>query len=183
MVLAPQPEFLQIPIVPVEKLVSATAAVLTTNSDDESTLALVAQHLTGKLVLPEYWSHRFPQCGVLISSCICGGDLSRRFQEASEAYPRRCWLLLEPVCMEFSLPCPTGIGQPILHPGKIDGIYSPSLYCRYAHYVRDGQGFFMLWDTEETLAQKLLLARQWGFLGYASVMDTAPVEKQGNIPV
>lgn len=176
MVLAPQPEFVHIPIVPVEKLMSSTAAVLTTNPADESTLALVAQHLTGRLVLPEYWSHRFPQCGVLISSCICGGDLSRRFQEASEAYPGRCWLLLEPVCMEFPLPCPTGTGQAVAHPSAYEGIYSPSLCCRYTHYVRNGQGFFTLWDTEETLAQKLLLARQWGFLGYAAPTDKAPVK-------
>lgn len=170
----PQPDFPQIPVLPIEKLRNSPAAVLTTNPNDEETLALVARHLADKLVLPEYWSQQFPQCGVLISSSISGGDLSRRFQQASEAYPHRCWMLLEPLCMEFPLPCPTGVGHAISQPPDRPGIYSPSLCCHYTHYLQNGHGVFALWDTDETRSRKLHLAREWGFLGFASSFDTAP---------
>ena len=93
--------------------------------------------------------------------------LAERVAEAAECYPRRCWLLLEPMAMEFSLPCPTGTGTPVPRPTEGNSFFSEALCCQYAHFVRNQQGFMLLWDTEHSLRQKMRLAKQAGFLGYA----------------
>lgn len=161
------PDFPRIPISSLDKLHSFPAAVLTTCPEDEQTLALVALHKGSSLVLPEYWSMHFPDCGVLISSAISGGDLFQRFQEASSCFPGRCWLHLEPLRTVFSLPCPTGIGADIDEIPDGPVFYSQALCCQYAHFSQCNQGRVVLWDTDETLEKKLQLARQAGFLGFA----------------
>lgn len=161
------PDFPRVPISSLEELHSFPAAVLTTCPEDESTLALVAMHKGASLILPEYWSMHFPECGVLISSAISGGDLSQRFQEAAACFPGRCWLHLEPVHAVFSLPCPTGAGAPMAEAPTGPSFFSQALCCQYAHFLQGNQGRAALWDTEETLEKKLQLARQAGFLGYA----------------
>lgn len=166
MVLASAPGFLHIPILTPETMTHTTAAILTTDMEQEDTLALMELHLGPKLVLPEFWANRFPRCGVLISSAICGGELRTRLRNATEAYPHRCWLLAEPQPVEFPLPCPDGCGRPAAQPTG-PSFYSQALCCQYTHFFRNHQGYFTLWDTEQTLAQKIALAKELGFLGYA----------------
>lgn len=166
MVLTSLPGFLHIPILTLETMSHTTAAVLTTDPDQEDTLALMEFHLGPKLVLPEFWANRFPRCGVLISSAICGGAFSARLRNAADAYPHRCWLLAEPNPIEFPLPCPDGCGRPVVQPSG-PSFYSQALCCQYTHFSRNHQSSFTLWDTEDTMMQKLALAKEFGFLGYA----------------
>ena len=112
-----------------------------------------------------------PQCGVLISSSLSGGTAMQRFSEAAEAAPGRCWLLLEWLSMEFPLPCPSGDGQALgkeaLHARLQDrqSFFDSGLCCAYTHWLEDGRGRMVLYDTADTLTQKVHLARQAGFQG------------------
>ena len=130
----------------------------------EVPLAALEKELGHKLLVPERWQYIFPQTGLLISSSISGGDLKSRFREAAERGPNRCWLLLEPMSMAFSLPCPDGQGQPV-EPPEAKGFYSEALGCRYVH----SPGQVILFDTDETLAQKRQWAMAAGFLGWLDI--------------
>jgi len=141
-------------------------ALLTRDRTDEAALIRQAERWGSRLLVPEVWRQILPQAGILISSSISGGTLRDRFLEAAAACPRRCWLLLEPLAMEFPLPCMSGIGKEITITNYRQQFYSEDLQCMYTHFIRDGQGFMVLWDTAETLLKKLELARDCGFQGY-----------------
>ena len=97
--------------------------------------------------------------------------LEQRLTEAAQAAPERCWLLLERLQHRFPLPCPTGQGTVLAEAalGQIlnahPSFFDSSLSCRYCHFLQDGQGYFVLYDTEETLRHKLELAKAAGFQG------------------
>jgi len=170
MVLSVIPDFPQIPILSMDAVspdFKTPIAVLTQDRQDEAELRLLARKLGPRLVVPEVWRDVLPQAGLLISSAISGGTLRERFLEAAAAAPRRCWLLLEPMRMEFPLPCPTGTGQSISAIDCRNVFYSEALCCQYTHFIRSGTGFMLLWDTDETLQRKLALAKSCGFLGFA----------------
>lgn len=141
-------------------------AVLTEDRQDENRLLALAEQFGPRLLIPEVWSQVLPQTGVLVSSALSGGTMAQRLAEAAESYPHRCWLLLEPMAMEFPLPCPTGNGVQMTTIDCDKQFYSEALCCQYAHFVRNQQGFVVLWDTEKTLQQKKELAKEAGFLGY-----------------
>lgn len=158
---APQPE-------PSNRLLSAMeqADYLAANWTDptvEVPLLALAQALGENLLVPERWQYILPQSGLLISSAISGGDLKHRFQEAAVAHPGRCWLLLEPMSMVFSLPCLDGQGQTVEKP-ETDGFFAESLGCRYVHTPEQ----VILFDTEETMEQKRQWAMAAGFTGWIS---------------
>lgn len=159
--------FVHLPVLTPEQLRGNPAAVITEDPAEESTLALLAAHMGSNLALPEFWGMHFPRCGVLISSAISGGNFAERLHEAAACYEGRCWLLVEPIRMRFPLPCPTGVGTPLDASPDLSGFFSRDLCCQYAHFCADHEGYFLLWDTEETIARKLLLAHEAGFLGYA----------------
>ncbi len=163
----PIADFLQLPVyTPDTAPTSAPTpiALLTRDRQSEAVLEQLALTLGSRLVLPEVWRDLFPQTGVLISSAISGGSLQARFREAAEQSPGRCWLLLEPMQTVFPLPCPTGQGSPApMEHGNV--FYSDTLCCQYTHFLRNGTGYMLLWDTEETLQQKCMLAKDCGFLG------------------
>ena len=162
------PDFPRIPIHALSAPpVSGPFAVLTQNREDETDLLSLAQQYGPNLVLPEVWSRLFPQAGVLISSSISGGSLKQRFQDAAQQYPDRCWLLPEPISMEFPLPCPDGTGLEIPGLHYDNQFFSEDLGCMYTHQIKDNRGFMILWDTEETMLKKQAWAKQAGFLGIA----------------
>lgn len=132
----------------------------------EPTLTVLAAHWGPHLLVPDVWQQLLPQAGLLISSAISGGELQQRFQEAP---PRRCWLLEEPLCMVFPLPCLTGQGTPISTVPDSAGFYSPSLGCCYIHQP----GRAILFDTDKTMARKRQLAKECGFLGYLRLSERA----------
>ena len=169
MVLRPHENFPEIPCCTLQTLPdlwSGPTAVLEWDRNDEDALRLLAQDLGPKLVLPEVWQDVFPYAGVLISSSISGGTLGLRLQEAAIRNPQRCWLLVEPMQMQFSLPCPAGVGMPICRPHTEHSFDSEALCCQYTHFIHNGHGAMVLWDTEQTLQRKLELAQYYGFQGY-----------------
>jgi len=120
------------------------------------------------LLVPEHWHSVLPQAELLISSSISGGDLRNRFQSLAAAHS--CWLVPERLCRAFPLPCPDGQGTPLPEPPQAEGFYSPSLGCRYLHWP----DHVILFDTEQTLEQKILLAKECGFRGVVSVLPDQP---------
>ena len=76
--------------------------------------------------------------------------------------------------MEFPLPCPDGIGTPISGPPEGHAFYSEDLCCYYTHYIRNSQGFLVLFDTEDSLSKKRVLAQASGFLGWAGPVEICP---------
>ena len=176
MVFSPIPDFPQAPVLSPEQAArlprsGGPAALLIRDRASAETVTARAARLGPRLLLPEVWSRLLPQTGVLISSAISGGTLKERFQDAARAYPHRCWLLPEPMGMEFPLPCPSGLGTPADLPTGGRSFYSDALCCYYSHFIRENQGIMVLWDTEETLRAKLELARDCGFLGWAAPED------------
>ena len=169
MVLPPIPNFPQIPCCTLQTVPAcpeAPVAVLETARDKEAELRVLAEALGPKLVVPEVWRDLLPHAGILISSSISGGTLKNRFDEAIRTAPRRCWLLLEQMQMEFPLPCPDGTGRRITVINYGNSFYSEALCCQYTHFCCNHKGFMVLWDTRETLLTKLELARAIGFQGY-----------------
>lgn len=138
-------------------------AFLTEDRQLEPLLRPLAARLGETLLLSEVWQVLFPRCGVLISSAICGGTFAQRLRDAPAG---RSWLLVEPVSMEFPLPCLSGQGRAVPRSSDTPAFYSPALCCQYTHFLRNNRGFFQLWDTEDTLKEKLRLAKDAGFLGY-----------------
>ena len=148
---APEPE---------EELLQAEAEYVVVDWPQPASPALAV--LDSRLLLPESWAHLFPQAGLLISSAMSGGDLRQRFREAAEH--RQCWLQLQPMAVVFTLPCPDGQGSPVSELPKSVGFYSEALGCRYVHTPQQ----VILFDTEETLEQKIRLAQECGFTGIIS---------------
>ncbi len=140
-------------------------AVLTCDYSDFPMLRQLADRHGSMLVVREVWRELLPQAGLLISSAISGGTIEQRFAEAVHAAPNRCWLLQEPIRMEFSLPCPSGIGNEITIIDYGQVFQSHALGCCYTHFIRDQRGFVRLWDTEDTLRKKAELAHAAGFCG------------------
>lgn len=123
-----------------------------------------------ELLVPEVWRNVLTEAGILISSAISGGTFAQRVSEAVQEAPGRCWLLLEPLSHVFSLPCPTGCGEPLtVLPQKRHYFFSPELCCRYACDL--DQGRMILYDTRESLTEKIRLAEEAGFCG---VVRTPP---------
>ena len=98
----------------------------------------------------------------LVMDYVSGGDLRQRFREAAEHW--QCWLQLQPMAVVFPLPCPDGQGSPVSELPKSAGFYSEALGCRYVHTPQQ----VILFDTEETLEQKIRLAQEFGFTGIIS---------------
>lgn len=170
MVLQPIANFPQIPCSALSSFPAAPAqptAVLTTDRRDEAALMNLAVKHGPKLVVPEVWRELLPQSGILISSALSGGTFRQRMEEAARISPKRCFLLLEPMQQQFSLPCSDGQGHQTTIMNYDHTFFSDALCCQYAHFSRHSQGIMVLWDTEESLQRKLELARQAGFLGYA----------------
>lgn len=106
-----------------------------------------------------------PEDTVLFSTQICGGNLEACLREAKTEYGEKLWLLLELMCHVFPLPCPDGNGLLISEAESqqlqaAHQVYdAPDFLCRYCTYSEKNCLFLHLFDTDETIAQKLLLAK------------------------
>ena len=150
---------------------AAFVAALWEQPETQEQLTSLAERLGPRLLLPEQWGQVLPQCGVLISSSVSGGSLSQRLKEAAQAAPRRCWLMLEWLAMDFTIPCPSGTGTALQREqlstllDAYPSFFDEDLSCQYLHFA-DGNTFHMvLYDTADTLARKAALAREAGFAG------------------
>ena len=135
-------------------------AVSTTDRKEEDRLLALQEHMGKRLVVPEVWKEVLPKASILISSAISGGSLEERF--ASVAKNRSCYLLIEPLKAAFPLPFPHGKELPCA-PIPEHSFFSKALCCYYAHFP----GSVVMWDTEESLKQKIQMANDLGFHGYA----------------
>ena len=139
------------------------------------------------LYVPEAYGRRAPHAGVLISSALSGGSLTRRLEEAGERFGReRVVLALEKRAEDFFLPAPTGCGQPLsreelaqrmarLRPSVF---FSRELCARYFTYMsRESGAHFVLFDDGDTLCRKVEVARRAGvtafFAPWAEIRDHA----------
>lgn len=159
---------------------AAYVAALWEQPEARDALTELAARLGPRLLLPEQWAQILPQCGVLISSSVSGGSLSQRLREAAQAAPRRSWLMLEWLAMDFTLPCPSGTGTQ-LHRDQLSGLldaypsyFDEDLSCQYLHYLENGACHMVLYDTADTLARKAALARNAGFAG-AVVLESRAI--------
>ena len=159
---------------------AGAATYVATLWNEIEALKSLAQILGPRLLVPEASAQALAQCGVLISSSISGGSFTQRLSEAAAAAPRRCWLNLEWLAMEFSLPCPSGEGR-VLEPAALEAVtdrrptfFDPDLVCRYCHEYRSGKGYMTLYDTAETLGQKAAMAKDAGFQGAVLLQSNAP---------
>ena len=134
-------------------------AVLEKDRDLELRLKELSEIMGPRLIVQEVWQELLPDTSLLISSAICGGEITERFRTAAKS--RACWLLLEPIKEVFSLPCLNALGTPAEAIPNGPQFYSEALCCYYTH----SPGKMVLWDTEETLLKKIQLAREAGFQG------------------
>ena len=122
------------------------------------------------LFVPESYARAAPQSLVLIGTAVSGGTLEYRLREAKERYGTRLALDAERLRMDFSLPCPDGVGTPLSAEAfaalrereKPTIFFSPALCARYFTYQRGGQTHFVLFDDADTLKRKLRLGQQLG---------------------
>lgn len=120
-----------------------------------------------------------PDAAVWISSRISGGALRARLLQALEQYGTRLWLRIEPLCMRFPMPCPTGEGETVLpeESARIQkdfpAFFSPELCCMYCAGISGENAAMHLFDTPQTISKKLQLANE---LGAAYVFGDIPLE-------
>ena len=136
------------------------------------------------LFVPESHAAALPQATPLICTALSGGDFTERLQQAVETH-RRPALDVQRLRMDFSLPAPSGKGEPLsaaalqtlleeLHPSVF---FSSALCTRYFTYTRQGTAHFVLFDDADTLRRKLRLGAQLGccaaFFQWPEVCDIA----------
>lgn len=139
------------------------------------------------LFVPESHARHIPQATPLICTALSGGDLTERLQQAVSAYPgRRLALDVQRLRMDFTLPAPSGEGQPLtgealqalLKEKNAAVFFSPALCTRYFTYTQNGAAHFVLFDDAETLRQKLRIGAR---LGYCAALFQWP-EVQDILP-
>ena len=153
----------------IDPLLNTEADCIAVGWEDPDALPLLLQLAeTGRrLLVPEIWQAALPQAELLVSSAMSGGDLKQRFRQLPG---QRCWLRLEPMRMAFPLPCPDGQGTTVTDLPESSGFYAEALGCRYIH----APGQVILFDTAETLEQKILLAKDCGFQGFVQIPEDSP---------
>jgi len=143
------------------------------------------------LFLPESYSAVEDAC-ILCSTAISGGRLRQRLEEAREMLgPGRFALFLPRLAMDFTLPAPSGEGNPIPF-GELQRLrqergaavfYSPELMARYFTYQKGGSFHFVLFDDAGTMRQKLQLGKELGakaaFVLYPEIKEFLPQLVQG----
>lgn len=151
---------------------SEPGAILLNQPEDILQLEPIAARFGRFLLLPECWQNIFPETGVLISSAISGGTFTQRLQEAASSLPGRCWLLVEPICVRFALPCSAGHGIYTEKPAGDNTFFSDSLYCYYTHSCHPDSGVVTLFDTADSILAKMELAKKLGFRGFVHHTST-----------
>lgn len=131
-----------------------------------------------RTLVPEVLSDRLPENPVWISSRLSGGTLEARLLDAVSRYGARLWLVIQPFSDFFTLPCPSGSG--IFLSGKAASVlhrldtpaFSRSFCCACCRAEYCGQRGLFLFDTPESISEKLRLAYQCG-AGHVLVFPAA----------
>ena len=141
-----------------------------------------------RCLVPLTFAGAAPGAGLLVSSALSGGSLDLRLRELGEQYgPRRLALAVERTAEDFFLPAPTGCGVPLsreelarrLEERRPAVFFSPDLCAHYFTYMsRENGAHFVLFDTADSIREKLRLARAAGVetavLAYPEVDDLLP---------
>lgn len=118
----------------------------------------------------------------LINTAISGGNFTEYLQNAVRQYSTAA-LDVQRLCMDFSLPEPSGVGNP-MRPEQLTALleqfnpqtfFSQDLCAKYFTHNNNGQTRFILYDDADTMRQKLQIGRTLGFrtalLMYPEVSD------------
>lgn len=117
--------------------------------------------------------------GIWADTQISGGELEAYLRALIAVWGARLWVWVDPICMRFPVPCPTGVGETVFAADLQDictrypSHFSPELLCRYCFFSSDGQPAVVLFDTEDTCREKLALLRR---LGVQQVFGFLPQE-------
>lgn len=124
------------------------------------------------LLVPEHYASCSSHAQVMISSALSGGSLDLRLEESIARFGReRVVLALQRTAEDFFLPSPTGSGRPLTRQQLRQLIQerSPSIFfsrelcARYFTYMsRESGAHFVLFDDDQTLANKVEIARRVG---------------------
>ena len=118
----------------------------------------------------------------LINTAISGGSLSDRLQNFIGRNGTAA-LDTQRLCMDFSLPAPSGMGRPfrpeqltaMLHQWNPPVYFSQDLCAKYFTFTNCGQTHLILYDDQDTLRQKLQTGSSLGFraafLMYPEIAD------------
>ena len=100
--------------------------------------------------------------GVYLADCaVSGGSLRSYLRAAKEAAGENLCVVLDPVRMDFSLPCPSGVGNRLTaaelkqRRGNAPCYFSETLCTEYFTYQADGTVHAVLFDTQKSLREKL----------------------------
>ncbi len=123
--------------------------------------------ISAETLLPSELCDAFPENPLYISSQITSGTLRKQLEEEILRHGARLWLLIDPYCTVFPLPCPDGQGRRISRAASAilraehTPQYTDTFYCNYCAPVPPNGGLH-LYDTQQTILQKLALAAEIG---------------------
>ena len=150
-------------------------------------LAPQLQRSDKRLFVSAAYGKEVPEAAVLINTALSGGTLQAMLQDACHIFHRqRIALDIERLCMDFPLPCPSGIGtaleksafHTLLQKHSPHTFFSHELCAKYFTYQAEGQSHFVLFDDADTLRCKIKLGQQldlsWAFLLCSEVEDLLP---------
>ena len=132
------------------------------------------------LYVPE--AYAVPGSIPLINTAISGGNFTEYLQGSLRRYGNAA-LDVQRLCMDFSLPAPSGEGTPIrreqlsaiLQQTRPQIFFSQDLCAKYFTDTRNGQTHFLLYDDGDTLRKKLQIGNSLGFyaafLMYPEISD------------
>ena len=137
-----------------------------------------------RLYLPETIARHIPRSTAVICTALSGGNLRRRLEEAAAFFgAERTALDLQRLMMDFSLPCPGGMGSPLkreqlgalIEKHSPMSFYSADLSAKYFTYCENNSHHFVLYDDAHTLREKIRLGQSMdfcaAFLMYPEVED------------
>ena len=116
-------------------------------------------------------THLFPLqgCGdhpyLVVETALSGGSLESYLTDAMEQTNGLVCALIAPICMAFSLPCPSGTGEPVSAAAasrwqaKAPAFFSEELYCNYLQYRDESGPHLLLFDDETSLQKKFSLVQ------------------------
>lgn len=123
------------------------------------------------LFLPERYGDPGIRAVRIVGTAVSGGSLQDHLRQSVQRWggANRLALDVERLRMDFPLPCPTGLGEPLTREElearlrEASPFFSQELCARYCTYTRNGQLHFVLFDDAETLRQKLRTGASMGF--------------------
>lgn len=120
----------------------------------------------------------------LVNTSVSGGSFSDHLQNSMGRGAGA--LDAQRLCMDFSLPAPSGMGRPfrpeqlaaMLHQWNPPVYFSQDLCAKYFTFTNCGQTHLILYDDQDTLRQKLHTGSSFGFraafLMYPEIADLPP---------